>query len=637
VWRLSLRPTLTLRTAVFLAGDILIWSLALFLAFYLRFDGAIPPHHLARLPLLLLVFVPPKVLWHYLFRLYRVTWRLVGLTDLLNAWKANTLASVSVFLLLLFLTRPLLGFSVMTRSVLVLDYILSVAAIMLFRFSRRLWDFQRGGMSLSRRKAARRILLVGAGTAGDRLSRSMLDDTRRLYRPVGFIDDDPSKHGTYLHGLRVFGGRTSIPEVVRQEHADEVVVAIPSASPEELRAIVEQTRQSDVRQVRILPGVYELLSGRARLQDIREVQPDDLLGRPSVKIDMDTIRRFLQDKRVMVTGAAGSIGFELVRQLCRFPCSEILALDMNESGLFELEEALAGLQLEVPVRTIIADVRDRDKVDWVLRTTRPHVIFHAAAYKHVPLMERHAEEAVKTNVLGTFVLGEAAVRADVGTFVLISTDKAVHPNNVMGTTKRVAEKVGQALSQRGRTRFLAVRFGNVLGSRGSLIPVLQEQIRRGGPVTLTHPDMKRYVMSISEAVLLVLQAATMDRRTSIFVLDMGEPVRITDLAVELIRLSGLEPDKDIPFVFTGVRPGEKMEEELVESDEVLMPTPFAKVFEIQVDGVLQEMALRLALQELERLVRQMDAVGTRSLLDHMAAKEWMNVQGVAVGDEGAIR
>jgi len=636
VSRLSLRPTPNLRTAIFLTGDVLIWSLALYLAFYLRFDGAIPQQHLARLPLLLLVFVPPKVFWHYLFRLYRVTWRLVGLTDLLNAWKANTLASVSVFLLLLFLTRPLLGFSVMTRSVLVLDYILSVAAIMLFRFSRRLWDFQRGGMSLSRRKAGRRILLVGAGAAGDRLSRSMLDDPRRLYRPVGFIDDDPAKHETYLHGLRVFGGRTSIPEVARQEHVDEVVVAIPSASPEELRAIVDQARQSDVRHVRILPGVHEFLSSRPRLQDIREVQPDDLLGRPAVKIDMDTISRFLQGKRVMVTGAAGSIGFEMVRQLCRFPCSEILALDMNESGLFELEEALAGLQLEVPVRTIIADVRDRDKVEWVLRTTRPHVLFHAAAYKHVPLMERHAEEAVKTNVLGTFVLGEAAVQADVGTFVLISTDKAVHPNNVMGATKRVAEKVGQALSQRGRTRFLAVRFGNVLGSRGSLIPVLQEQIRRGGPITLTHPDMKRYVMSIAEAVLLVLQAATMDRQTSIFVLDMGEPVRITDLAVELIRLSGLEPDKDIPFVFTGVRPGEKMEEELVESHEVLLPTPFDKVFEIQVDGVVPEVALRLALQELERLVRQMDAVGTRSLLDHMASQE-MNLPGLAVGDEAAGR
>lgn len=629
--RLNLRPTPTLRTAVFLAGDIVVWGLALYGAFFLRFDGVIPAHHLSRLPILIFIFIPLKLLWHYVYRLYRVTWRLIGLSDLLNVWKANSFASLSIFGLLL-VARPLLGFSVTTRSVLILDYVLSVSGIALFRFGRRLWDFQRGGLSPSRKRAVRRILLVGAGAAGERLARSMLDDPRGLYRPIGFIDDDPGKHGIYLHGLRVFGGRALIPDVFRTQQVDEIVIAIPSASPQQLRAIVEFARQSDAKQIRVLPGVHELLSGRARLQDIREVKLEDLLGRPPVKIQMEAIAGFLQGKRIMVTGAAGSIGSELVRQISRFPCDEILAVDINESGLFELEEALTGLELEVPLRTVIADVRDRDKVEWMVRTMRPHVIFHAAAYKHVPLMERHSEEAVKTNVLGTFILAEAALRVGVETFVLISTDKAVNPNNIMGATKRVAEKIVQALSQRGRGRFLAVRFGNVLGSRGSLIPVLQEQIRRGGPITLTHPDMRRYIMSIAEAVLLVLQAATVDRHMGMFVLDMGEPVRIVDLATELIRLSGLETDKDISFVFTGIRPGEKMEEELVESNEVLMPTPFDKIFEIKVDGLPNEMALRLALQELERLVRHMDADGIRALLNHIAAEELVNSQAAGVAN-----
>ncbi|MGH7753965.1 MAG: SDR family NAD(P)-dependent oxidoreductase, partial [Gemmatimonadales bacterium] len=359
------------------------------------------------------------------------------------------------------------------------------------------------------------------------------------------------------------------------------------------------------------------------LQDVREVAVDDLLGRATVEVDLAALGAWLQGRRVLVTGAAGSIGGELVRQLTRFPCGEILALDVNESGLFELEEQVARLETTVPVRPVIADIRDRDKVEWVLRQAAPHVIFHAAAYKHVPLMERHMEEAVKTNVLGTFIMAEAAVRAGVQTFVLISTDKAVQPNSVMGASKRVAERVMQALSARGKTRFLAVRFGNVMGSRGSLIPTLQEQIRQGGPITLTHPDMRRYFMSIAEAVLLVLQVVRTDRQAGIFVLDMGEPVRIVDLATELIRLSGLEPDKDITFVFTGVRPGEKMEEELAEADEMMMPTMFERIYEIKADGVANEMALRLALQELERLVRAMDGDGIRAALNHLAGKDWL--------------
>jgi FlaA1/EpsC-like NDP-sugar epimerase len=612
---------------MFLGGDALIWAFALFGAFLIRFDGEIPGTYLRRLPLVLLIFIPPKMLWDYIYRLHRVTWRLVGLTDLVNVLKANALGSLCAIAALIFL-RSSLALGSLPRSVLLLDFMLSVIAITLFRFARRLWDFQRDGMRRSRRRlgTSRRILLVGAGAAGERLAWTMLEDPQGTYLPVGLIDDDPNKHGTYVHGLSVFGGRLLIPDVVRQQKVEEIVIAIPSASSTELRSILDAARGSDVRHIRVLPGVHELLSRRPRLQDIREVNLEDLLGRAPVTIEVDAIAQFLAGKRVMVTGAAGSIGSELVRQLTRFPCAEILAVDINESGLFDLEEAALSAETRVPVRAVVADIRDRDKVDWMFRTLQPRVIFHAAAYKHVPLMERNAEEAVKTNILGTFVLAETAVRTGVETFVLISTDKAVYPNNVMGATKRVAERVIQALGGRGRTHFLAVRFGNVLGSRGSLIPVIQEQIRQGGPIMLTHPDMRRYFMSTAEAVLLVLQAALTDRQVGLFVLDMGEPIRIVDLAVELIRLSGLEPDKDIPFVYTGVRPGEKIEEELAESDEVLLPTRFQKIYEIKPDGAPGENHLRLALQEIERLIRSMDSEGIRSLLAHLATREWSHSQ-----------
>lgn len=613
------KPTQRLRAAVFVAGDLLIWGLALYAAFLIRFDGAIPPNDLRRIPLLLAFFLPVKLAYHVLFGAYRVTWRLVGLPDLINVWKANSLGSLTAVAAILFLRSDRV-FGPTPRSVLILDYALGLGGIAVFRFSRRLWDRRRGR---GRRNAPgqRRILLVGAGAAGDRLARTMFEDHRQTYRPVGFIDDDPAKRGTTVQGLTVFGGRIRIPEVVRTQRVDEIVLAIPSASSTQIRGIMDHARRSGVAQIRILPGTHELLSSGVGLQNIRDVSLDDLLGREPVQVDLQAIGGFLAGKRVLVTGAAGSIGSEIVRQLTRFSCAEILALDTNETGLFDLEEGLRTLDAGVPVRTIVADIREREKVNWLMRALPPAVVFHAAAYKHVPLMERHVDEAVKTNVVGTFTLAEASVRARVERFVLISTDKAVNPASVLGLTKRIAEQVVQSMSQRATTRFLTVRFGNVLGSRGSVIPTLQEQIRHGGPVTITHPEMRRYFMSTAEAVLLVLQATLMDRQGSIFVLDMGEPVRILDLATELIRLSGLEPDKDVPIVFTGVRPGEKLEERLAQSDEPVLPTSFEKIFEIRPNGVPSEMSLRLALQELERLARENDADGLRGLLEHLVAHE----------------
>jgi FlaA1/EpsC-like NDP-sugar epimerase len=533
--------------------------------------------------------------------------------------KANTLALGTIAgVIAVFRTAGVL--STVPRSVILLDYVLTTCLVTVFRAGRRSWQVQRELYRARwRRRDGTRLLIIGAGAAGARIAQTLEETGNATYQAVGFIDDDRAKHGAYVRGLKVFGGREVLPRVVLEHVVEEVLIAIPSASPALLRDCIEDLRRAGVRRIKVLPGMHEWLAGRTTIKDIRYVKADDLLGRPPVQIQYDALKTYLTGKRVMVTGAAGSIGAELVRQLSRFGVEQVIAVDISESGLFELEQEL--LQPEkagVSVRMAVADIRDATKIEWLMGTTRPHLVFHAAAYKHVPLMEREVEEAVKTNVFGTLTVGEAALAHGVETFVFVSTDKAVKPSSIMGATKRAGEMVTQALRHRGRTRFMAVRFGNVLGSRGSIIPVLQEQIRKGGPVAITHPDMTRYFMSIEEAVLLVLQTPLMATPGSVFMLDMGEPVRIVDLARELIRLSGLEPDRDIPIVFSGIRAGEKIEEELVMPNERLVPTMFERIKEVHADGELDEITLRLTLRELERLVQGMDTDGIRALLYRLA-------------------
>ncbi len=615
--RVNVRPTPALRAVLFIIGDLVIWATALWGAFMIRFDGAIPPVFAGMLPRLLAELIPIKLVCHAAFRLYQLTWRSVGLSDILNVAKANALvlliATGSTVLL-----RTTTAFATMPRSVLLLDFFLSACGVALFRAARRGWQSQWGSLRTRRRRDGTRLLIIGAGAAGTRIIQTIEESADAAYHPVGFIDDDPAKWGAYVRGFRVFGGRETLARVVREQSVEEVLIAIPSASSGSLRGIIEQIRHSGAQRVKVLPGMHEWMAGRVTLKDIRDVNLQDLLGRAPVHIQYDALKTYLAGKRVLVTGAAGSIGSELVHQLSRFPVEQLVAADINESGLFELEQELLGEVPEVPLRTAILDVRDGTKVEWVISNARPHLVFHAAAYKHVPMMEREVEEAVKTNVFGTQTVGEASLRFGVETFVLVSTDKAVNPSSVMGASKRAGELVIQALAQRGRTRFLAVRFGNVLGSRGSIVPVLLEQIRRGGPVTITHPDMARYFMSVAEAVLLVLQTPLMTMPGNIYMLDMGEPVRIVDLVRELIRLSGLEADKDIPIVFSGIRAGEKLEEELVAGDERLVPTVFERIMEVRSPETTDEVTLRLTLRELDRLVRGMDVEGIRAMLSRLA-------------------
>ncbi len=610
--------TLTGRTLFFATGDVALWLLGYYLSFLVRFDGLIPSQFIAAMPVTLILIIPVKLVWHAVFKLYQVTWRQVGLKEIIQVGKASTIASLTLAGAL-FLLRETPAFGAFPRSILVLDYLLGTGFVAIFRLLRRLLDEL--AADRSGEKEGTPVLLVGAGAAGERIARSLMNgaSSKGQRHLVGFIDDDHGKHGTYIQGLKVFGGREAIPAVVKSLDVEEVVITIPTAPASAVRDIVRYTREAGVKRIKVVPSINEVLAGRVSLHQIRDVDVEDLLGRELVRLDPDRVSTFLAGRTVLVTGAGGSIGAELSRQLSRVDAGRLILLDNNETALFELESELLREEPIPPVSTVIADVRDVDKIQRLFAAWKPDVVYHVAAYKHVPLMEGHADEAARTNVFGTLTVGEAALRHGTRTFALISSDKAIKPSSVMGATKRVAELVINALNGRGTTRFMAVRFGNVIGSRGSVIPVMQEQIRRGGPVTVTHPEMTRYFMSTREAVALVLQASAMKDPHDIFMLDMGQPVKILELAQELIQLSGFEPDKDIPIVFTGIRPGEKLHEVLETPEEPLEATDVPKIFAVKTNGRVDEVTLRLALQELDRLSRALDMSGIRSILQRLTA------------------
>jgi FlaA1/EpsC-like NDP-sugar epimerase len=578
-------------------GDALLLALALYLAFLIRFEGKIPQTHFSNLGFIIIVALTLKIPIFYLFRLYRMSWAYVSFHELLDVFKAVTLSSIALGTFFFLWGGSV---TILPRSVLMLDYLLTLFLIGGFRSARRIYQGWRGGFY----KEGRRVLIVGAGDAGEQIVRAMLSEQRSRYFPVGFVDDDPAKQGITIHGVRVLGTRQEIPQLVQQHEVEELLIAMPSVSSKIIRETVELGRRAGLKDIKILPGFHELVTGRVGLTDIRSLQLEDLLGREPVRLDMREIEAYLKDKTVLVTGAAGSIGSELCRQIVKFHPQLLIALDQDESGLFAIHNELSQRFPNTKLASVIADIRDTCKIEWIFEYYRPRVVFHAAAYKHVPLMEAHPDEAVKNNIFGTLIVAEAAQRTRVEKFVLISTDKAVNPTSVMGATKRVAEIILQALNGQGPTKFVSVRFGNVLGSRGSVIPIFQEQIKRGGPVTVTHEEMKRYFMVTSEAVLLVLQAGALGQGGEVFVLDMGEPVRIIDLAREMIRLSGYEPDRDIPIVFIGPRPGEKFFEELLTAEEGTVATKHEKIFVARTSAPISPKQLWQQLHKLEKLAEQ---------------------------------
>jgi FlaA1/EpsC-like NDP-sugar epimerase len=596
------RAATMVRRLFFLVGDVALIALSLLAAAWLRFDGRIPPELLRQLPAITALSVGIKVLVFSLHRMYALSWPQVGLDDMVRVFRGVTLGSAAFWITALLLRGIgfLPGFP---RAVLLLDYVLTLYAIGAFRMGRRIYQY----LIHSNPVGGRRAVIVGAGAAGEQLARSLRQTPESGYTPVGFVDDDPLKAGAVIHGLRVLGGREGISSVIGDHQVEAVLIAMPSAPSRVIRQIVSSARDAGVREIRIVPGLDRLLNGRLSFTDLRDVQLTDLLGREVVKIDTVDVGAWLRSRVVLVTGAGGSIGSELCRQISPFHPKGLILLDRDESDLFWMEQELK--RLEQPGTAVLADVRDAGRMRDVLARYRPHVVFHVAAYKHVGLMERHLEDAVDTNILGTLATARASVEAGVEKFILISTDKAVNPTSVMGVTKRIAEQVCLALGDHDATRFLAVRFGNVLGSRGSVIPFFQDKIRRGDPIVVRGANMRRYFMATSEAVLLVLQAALMGQGGEVFVLDMGEPVRIIDLAKELIRLSGLQPDTDVPIVFGDPEPGEKEHEDLLSAEEGTAATRHDRIFIARDTSVAAGNDVIAQVARLEPLIKTHDVEG----------------------------
>jgi FlaA1/EpsC-like NDP-sugar epimerase len=531
---------------------------------------------------------------------YSVDWRRLTSMDLFRLLRA-LLAGSALFLALAVSANIVSWIEWLPARVLILDFLLCALAVFAFRAVLRL------SLDLSRPRrvtlsTARTILIVGAGDAGMQVARALREEAGKGYRALGFIDDDPRKRGLAIHGLRVLGSRADMGRLAKELRPDELWIAMPSASGAVIRDTVDRATQAGLKQVKLAPGNSVLLTGQVSIKDFHAVPLEELLGRDPVRIDNVRVREFVIGRSVLVTGAVGSIGSEICRQLGLLEPSALVILDQDESGIFNLDHELVSRFPKIVVHKVVGDIRDAAQVEGVFRRFHPQLVFHAAAYKHVPLMEEHPAQAVRTNTLGTKIVAEAARAWGAQKFVLISTDKAVNPASIMGATKRAAEVIIGDIGSDSATEFVAVRFGNVLGSRGSVVPLFREQIANGGPVTVTHPEMKRYFMTIPEAVVLVFQAAAIGANGQVLVLDMGAPVKIVDLARQVIKLSGLEPDRDIPIVFTGIRPGEKLFEDILTGEEGTTATEHERVFVAVATRELKGPRLKLCLAALSDAV-----------------------------------
>ena len=586
---LPARIVRTVRRDIPLALMDLVASIAAYLApLVLRFDGKVPERYWHNYWRLLPAIVAIHLAANFVFGLYGRMWRYASVLEARRVLLSGGAAGVLVVSLGAIYGR---GGRPLPLTVIVFGTFLAVVAFGAVRFQSRLFAFRR----TERMQTAKRALLVGAGDAGEMLLKDILRNQELGLEVVGLVDDDRSKLGRTLHGVKVMGPRSDIPPLVATLGVDQVLLAMPSATSEIVRDIAALCEEADVP-LRVLPTVRETVGGRVAASDVRELRIEDLLGRTQVSTDLAAVEAILRDHVVLITGAGGSIGSEIVRQVAAFGPRSLVVLDHDETHLHEL---VSDLDPAVPVVVELADVRDFDRILAVFSRHRPDVVFHAAAHKHVPLLELHPEEAVRTNIVGTGSVVDAAVRTGVGRFVLISTDKAIRPVSVMGASKRIAEELVRTVQGR-RVVFCAVRFGNVLGSRGSVIPTFLRQIARGGPVTVTDPSMTRYFMSVDEAVQLVLQAAAMAEGGEVLTLDMGEPLNILELARKIIRLSGHIPGREIEIKIIGPRPGEKVTEDIVDDGEDVLPSAHPKIV-VSRPPLPDPARLRASLRELEDL------------------------------------
>src|SRR3989344_3606577 len=553
-----LKKTALKRTLFFVTTDIVFIMVSVWLAFILRFDGSIPEQYvpfLFRMIVLAIFFTIPIF---YFKRLYSFSWSYVSSGELIS----------------LFINFP--------RSTIFISYFLVFIFCSLTRFSKRIYLHVVG---FKRMENKERTLIVGAGDAGEQILRNILSSKEGRYFPVGFLDDSPMKRKITIHGCRVLGNIFDMPEVIKNNDIKQLIIALPSANNRIVKEVIALARQAGLRKIKVAPQLHQIISGQISLKNLKDVEVEDLLGRNEITVDKKQIERLIKGKVVLITGAAGSIGSELSRQVAKFSPLLLVLLDQDETGIFNISKELQEKFPEIKIQSLVADVTDKEKIQSVFAKYKPQIVFHAAAYKHVPLMEEQSDEAVKNNVFGLENVAQASLACGAQKFIFISTDKAVNPTSVMGATKRIGEMICQVLSERQATSFISVRFGNVLNSRGSVIPIFKEQIRRGGPVEVTHPDMKRYFMLISEACSLVMQAGAMGSGGQVLVLDMGKPIKIVDLAREMIKASGFKPDEDIAIVFVGMRPGEKLFEEIITADEGIASTQYQKIFTAKLSAI----------------------------------------------------
>lgn len=599
-------PTKIKRYIFFVLSDLVLISLSLYFSFLLRFEFSIGARYSEIMIAAWPMFAVVKLLSFAGFRLYKITWKYVGIRDLWNVCGAVMLSETALMVVILvqptasFHIQPLYNMVGFPRSIFIIDGIISLILISAVRISKRIFlevvQQKRGG------REGKRTVIIGAGHTGEMIMRDITRQSNPEFYPVGILDDDSNKLGTYMHGVRIMGTTGEIKDIIRKLDAEAVIIAIPSLNYKLLRRIYDSARELNIRSIKVIQRIYDFNKPDIGLKKLEEIRIEDLIGRQSVEVDYKGIEAFLAGKSVLVTGAGGSIGSEIVTQLCSFGPGMIILFDIDETDLHNMEMKLKKLfpLSEGCLRFVVGDIRDNKLIGEVFLTFKPEVVFHAAAYKHVPMMEHNPVEAAKVNILGTYNVVRAAMECGVGKFIMISTDKAVRPSSVMGATKRVAEYICRAFNDGGSTEFVSIRFGNVLGSRGSVLPLFLEQLKDGGPITVTHPEIQRYFMTIPEAVSLVLQASVIGKGGDIMVLDMGEQVKIVRLAEELIKLHGLEPYRDIDIQFIGLRPGEKLYEELFTGEEETLKTKHKKVF------IANNMDNH-SLQDINAMVKEFDA------------------------------
>jgi FlaA1/EpsC-like NDP-sugar epimerase len=576
--------------------DVMSILLVSFAALYIRYDFSfqdIDPLFFKHCENLLIPNIIGTLIFFVIWKLYRSVWRYASANELVNIVGATACASLAQFVYCKFTDNR------MPRSYSVLYFFLLTLAICCIRFGYRILRLiNNKRMNLLGKEHCANVMIIGAGAGGDMILKEIENSRYLSMRAKCIIDDQPGCHGKLMRGVPIVGGRESILDAVGRYSIDEIIFAIPSASVQTRKEILDICKESGCK-LRTIPGTYQLINGDVSVSSLKEVEIEDLLGREPIRINTEEVLGHVGGKVVLVTGGGGSIGSELCRQLAAHHPKQLIILDIYENNAYDIQQELIRKYPELDLVVLIASVRNKERIDSIFETYRPNIVYHAAAHKHVPLMEDSPHEAIKNNVFGTYKVAQAADRYGVDKFVLISTDKAVNPTNIMGASKRLCEMLIQSMNRNSRTNYVAVRFGNVLGSNGSVIPLFKKQIAEGGPVTVTHPDIIRYFMTIPEAVSLVLQAGAYAKGGEIFVLDMGEPVKILDLATNLIKLSGYRVGEDIQIVFTGLRPGEKMYEELLMNEEGLKETANKMIF-IGKPIEFDEEVFRSQLVELER-------------------------------------